>query len=135
MKPVIKYFIVGSFLLFAGVELNAQEEKKKKKQDSTYLENKQRADEQRNHEEQEKRRNDSIRIADRRDSIAQMIRNDSLKYDRARRDSIHGADQQRRQDSIDKSQPPKNKGKKSPPKNSAQLAVGSAQLGAKEGAV
>lgn len=133
MKPIIKYFIVASLVIGAGVELSAQEAKKKKKQDSTYLQNKQRADEQRNREEEERRKNDSLKVANHGDSIAQILRNDSLKYDRTRRDSINSMEQQRRQDSIDKSQPPKNKGKKSPPKNTAQCAAGSTQWGTKEG--
>jgi hypothetical protein len=119
MKPVIKYLLASALALFVGAGLNAQEKNKKKKQDSAYLLNKARADEQRNREAEEKRRNDSIRLANHRDSLAQIRRNDSIKYDRTRRDSIYNAEQMRRQDSIDKSQPPK-KGKKQPPKQLAE---------------
>jgi len=122
MKPVTKYLIVGALLLCTGAEISAQEKNKKKKQDSTYVQNKSRADEQRNREAEEKRKSDSIRVADHRDSIAQILRNDSIKYDRAHRDSLYNIDRQRKQDSIDRSQPPK-KSKKSPPKNSTQCVA------------
>ncbi len=117
--------MLGTLLFFAGAELSAQEKNKKKKQDSSYLQNKTRADEQRNRDEEVRRKNDSIKAANHRDSLAQILRNDSLKYDRTRRDSIHNSNQQRRQDSIDKSQPPE---KKSKPKQLAatfpKLALG-----------
>jgi hypothetical protein len=128
MKPIIRYLIASTLVLFVGAGLNAQEKNKKKKQDSTYLQNKARADEQRNREEEEKRRNDSIKAANHRDSLARVRLNDSLKYDRPHRDSIYKAEQMRRQDSIDKSQPPMNRDKKAPPKNSAQCSVLSSQL-------
>lgn len=119
MKMIARYFIISALALFIGAEANAQD-KKKKKQDSTYIQNKQRADEERNREAEEKRRNDSIRVANHRDSLDQMRRSDSIKYVRSRRDSIQQVEQQRRQDSIDKSQPPKDKGKKQPtPKGTA----------------
>ncbi len=118
MKPIIKFLIAGTLALFISAEVNAQEKNKKKKQDSTYLQNKQRADEERNREAEMKRVSDSTRYANYRDSVTQIRRNDSIKYDRTRRDSIYNAEQMRRQDSIDKSQPPKKgKGKSTPPKN------------------
>jgi hypothetical protein len=119
MNTIIKYFAAATFALFIGAEMNAQEKNKKKKQDSAYLQNKARADEQRNREAEEKRRNDSIRVARHNDSLALIRRSDSIKYDRTRRDSLHNVEMQRRQDSIDKSQPPKkgSKDKKAPPKN------------------
>lgn len=117
MKPILKYLFAGTLILFITASLAAQEKNNKKKQDSAYLLNKARADEQRNREEEDKRKSDSIKGANHRDSLAQVRRNDSIKYDRPRRDSIYNAEQMRRQDSIDKSQPPKKgKGKKSPPK-------------------
>lgn len=117
MKMIGRYFIISALALFIGAEVHAQD-KKKKKQDSTYIQNKQRSDEQRNREAEEKRRNDSIRVANHRDSLNQMRRTDSIRYVRSRRDSIQQVEQQRRQDSIDKSQPPKDK-KKPTPKGTA----------------
>lgn len=131
MKPIVKICLLGTFVFFAGTEITAQEKNTKRKQDSSYLQNKQRSDEQRNRDEEVRRKNDSTRTSNYRDSITQIQRNDSLKYDRTRRDSIHNGNQQRRQDSMDKSQPPMKNGKTPPPKNSAQCAVGSTQLGTK----
>jgi hypothetical protein len=117
MKPIIKYFIAGTLALFIGGEMNAQD-KKKKKQDSTYLKDKQRADEQRNREAEDKRRNDSLRRERYRDSMDQIRVNDSIKYSRpVPPDSTNQADPaKRRQDSLDRSQPQQNKDKKMPPK-------------------
>lgn len=118
MKTAIKYFVAATLILFIGTEVSAQEKNKKKKQDSTYLQNKQRADEQRERETEDKRRNDSLKLANHRDSLANVRRDDSLRFDRTRRDSLHNMEMQRRQDSIDKSQPPKKgKDKTTPPKN------------------
>jgi hypothetical protein len=115
MKITIRIAILLFAFLFSGTIVQAQE--KKKSQDTAYINNKKRMDEQRNREAEEKRKSDSLRKVRRADSMNEIRRTDSLRYVRpVPGDTINPPDPNRR-DSAKKGVPPR-MDKGAPPKGS-----------------